>query len=267
MDVHEPKVIEEWKNKVNPELTCFIKLNRGQRSSENEIMINLIQSLARVTVYDEVLKRHRNLSADIGKQDITIQPTSAETIWIVHAQSSDIINQLVNQGSVAYFKRGSVNKKEKPIQVGLIQIKSFKHAVVSYRIRGATCDANLHRYSAELKKVFQKKCPKASVAVEPQRKRVQIWDFHNEDIMEQEVYSGDIIVRLASNSWTQESAEEFCGPFKMRVVLRSGERPTEVTMHCEPMGGPPRCRICEGTDCAKFTCKKKCPHCLVDLAY
>ena len=43
-----------------------------------------------------------------------------------------------------------MNKMEKAIQEGLLQIKSLKHAVVSYKVRRATCDRNLHKYKAEL---------------------------------------------------------------------------------------------------------------------
>ena len=120
------------------------------------------------------------------------------------------------------------------------------------------------RYKAELKKVIQRKCPSANITVEAQ-KRIQIWDFDNQDLQEQEVYSGDLIVKLASNSWRDESAEEFCGPFTQQVPWHRGERPVHVKMRCEPMGNSPKCRVCDGKDCPEFSCKKRCPHCLSEL--
>ena len=80
IDAHEPKVIEEWKAKVNPDLTCFIKLLQGSEIQREGNYDKHHQSLARVTIFHESLHKYRPLSADIGKQNITIQPTSVKTI-------------------------------------------------------------------------------------------------------------------------------------------------------------------------------------------
>ena len=265
MDVQEPKVIEEWRNKVNCKFSCIVKLNRGQAASETELMINIIQSLSRVTITDPDTQTLRNLKMDLQSSDIRIQPTRLDTIWILHARQESIINQLVIRESVAYFKRGSAWRGEKPIQSGIFHIKSFKNAYITYKIRGATVDSNLENYMMEVKKIFQRKCQNAEVVVEAQKKRIQIWDFRDTTLMEKEVFSGDILVKIASNSWTEEAAEEFEGPFHMKIKLKNEESPKIVTMFCEPISGKQKCKTCGGTSCNRFVCKSKCPNCYLDL--
>ena len=265
MDVQEPKVIEEWRNKVNCKFSCIIKLNRGQAASETELMINIIQSLSRVTITDPYTQTPRNIKMDLASNDIRIQPTRLDTIWILHARHESIINQLVIRESIAYFKRGSAWRGEKPIQSGIFHIKSFKNAYITYKVRGATVDSNLENYMIEVKKIFERKCQNAEVVVEAQKKRIQIWDFRDTTLMEKEIFSGDILVKIASNSWTEEAAEEFQGPFNMKIKLKNEEFPKIVTMFCEPISGKQKCKTCGGTACSKFVCKSKCPNCYLDL--
>ena len=118
-------IISEYQKVLDPRTAGYIDLPPYQPGTRQDVLTNVYQSFSCVKITDPGTKRERFLLPG-SDYDMIITPTKCESLFLFFCKEP-ILNQLVEQQEISYFRRGRNNEVTPK---GLMKIYGFKKPII-----------------------------------------------------------------------------------------------------------------------------------------
>ena len=104
------EIREQGYKMLDPKLSACVDIPPYQSGSRHETLQNVYQSFALHSIYDYRVGRNRLITPG-DAHDLVVQPTASESLFYVFTKYENVLEQLVQQEEIAYYRRGKMGAR------------------------------------------------------------------------------------------------------------------------------------------------------------